>query len=139
MNIKYYGAALGLVGLVGIAGCSTSGDAAMSPPTPQSTVTVKETVPATPRPAVTVTEAAPAVTVTAPAPEPEVDAFSSDESTLTLMQLAWDEVPYSAQQTMCDTYNVSPSLLWSMWQEQAVGIANDVTRAQFDTFFSGVC
>lgn len=84
-------------------------------------------------PKATVTAPAPTVTVT------EAPSYSSDDMSTGEMALAlaWADMPSSSQQTICESYNTSPSYAWSVWQD--TDDSNLITRSEFYDFFDSVC
>ena len=92
------------------------------------------------------TVAAPAVTVTATrtteAPAPTVTHTAEPPSsygTRELLAAAFDQLPSSSQQQLCDIYRGSPSNAWSLWEATATGASATVTRSDFMAVFGAKC
>ena len=93
------------------------------------------------------TVAAPAVTVTATrtteAPAPTVtrtvEPPSGGYGTRELLAAAFEQLPSSSQQQLCDIYRGSPSNAWSLWEATATGASATVTRSDFMAVFGAKC
>jgi len=90
------------------------------------------------------TVAAPAVTVTrtTEAPAPTVTRTAEPPSsygTRELLAAAFDQLPSSSQQQLCDIYRGSPSNAWSLWEATATGASATVTRSDFMAVFGAKC
>jgi len=92
------------------------------------------------------TAAAPTVTVTAThtteAPAPTVTSSSpppSSYGTRELLAAAFEQLPSSSQQQLCDIYRGSPSNAWSLWEATATGASATVTRSDFMAVFGAKC
>ena len=125
MNWKTAVTAVGItIVAVSMSGCGVVESQAEPEPTPTVTVTA----PSTPRPA-------PTVTVTERAYEE--DDYQDSRLNALALDLAWDQMSYEEQGSICLMYTTLPDFAWSQWQD--AGGDTGLTRAEFDSFFSGEC
>lgn len=124
MNWKTAVTAVGItIVAVSMSGCGVVESQAEPEPTPTVTVTA----PSTPRPA-------PTVTVTERAYE---DDYQDSRINSLALDLAWDQMTYDEQDSICAMYLTLPDFAWSQWQDADGGAV--LSRAEFDAFFSSEC
>lgn len=93
----------------------------------QQTVTVV----ATPTPTVTVTEE--------PTPDVTPDVTPEKESAgVELLNYAWHSQSKSDRETMCDAYEIAPTVMWKSFRG-GLDKPDMVTRAEFDAFMAEHC
>lgn len=66
-------------------------------------------------------------------------ADSGDAINRAALGAAFDELPVSSQQHLCNIFRDSPSSAWSMWETSATGAAATLTRSDFVAVFAVKC
>lgn len=118
--------------------CGTFPGVPVGVPVPGPTVTATATE--------TVAKTVPGPTVTATVVEQKEDeedmvGKSGTDVTAAALALAWEEMPYSSQQTLCDSYQIMPNVFWAQWKEAAAdnpGLA-PLSQAQVFQFMESRC